>query len=533
MLRGLATVWLLVAALACHRDATTWSGEGDLLAIDEAGPWLTIAHDDIPNLMPAMTMRFAVRSPDLVRAAHVGTRVRFGLVRDGERLFVTRLETIGAGRGGGRPGIHDHTPHHGGIVAMVGLLHVEAAASRNGLVRVWPSDVWRVPLPVAGVSGTVEVDGPDGRVTLPLAARDDALVAQGPALAGDDVRVRVELAQGAQPVDVHFVLPLSAAGSGAGGVPAAGCTPVAAQPGTRTPRCTIAFAHGLLAVAATADGALALFSEQEGGVTAWRMPGASLDTGLAPPPPITVTVVSGAEPPHAEGATAIAVRPDGTAAVVGVGRRIVRYDLPSGREARVLATLDGNVRDLAWSPDGTRLLASMHGDPAAQVLDAERGVVVRRVTVPQAAAAVAFRADGRAFVGSDAGAIVLADPAGDAPPEPFADVLQPVESLAATPDRLLCAGADRRLRAWDVRTGASVLDVPLADAAVRVAAAPDGARVAVVLRSGAVDVRRVDGTLLETLRAHTAGVRALAWAGAVLLSGDTDGVAAVWDVAAR
>ena len=27
------------------------------------------------------------------------------------------------------PGIHDHTPHHGGVVTMVGMQHLEAVAT--------------------------------------------------------------------------------------------------------------------------------------------------------------------------------------------------------------------------------------------------------------------------------------------------------------------------------------------------------------------------------------------------------------------
>jgi WD40 repeat protein len=55
--------------------------------------------------------------------------------------------------------------------------------------------------------------------------------------------------------------------------------------------------------------------------------------------------------------------------------------------------------------------------------------------------------------------------------------------------------------------------------------------VAVSLRGGAIELRALaDGRLLETLRWHGAGVRTLAWAGPVLVTGDTDGTLAVWDL---
>jgi len=30
------------------------------------------------------------------------------------------------------PGVHDHTPHHGGVVGMAGDLHLEALAAPDG-----------------------------------------------------------------------------------------------------------------------------------------------------------------------------------------------------------------------------------------------------------------------------------------------------------------------------------------------------------------------------------------------------------------
>ena len=122
------------------------------------------------------------------------------------------------------------------------------------------------------------------------------------------------------------------------------------------------------------------------------------------------------------------------------------------------------------------------------------------------------------------------DPATDAAPQPLADVLQPVEDLAFAGDRLVWAGADRSFRVW-APDGAEVARAELAEPAVRVAVAPGGAVVAVALRSGTLELRRVaDGAAVETLRWHPSGVRSLVWAGPILLSGDTDGALAVWDL---
>src|SRR5207302_1329407 len=80
---------------------------------------------------------------------------------------------------GARPGVHDHTPHHGGVVVMVGMRHLEAVATPDGTVRVYVTDVWRRPLPLEDASGSVTLELPAGRRSVPLSLRDDALAASG------------------------------------------------------------------------------------------------------------------------------------------------------------------------------------------------------------------------------------------------------------------------------------------------------------------------------------------------------------------
>src|SRR5262245_5453921 len=529
---GALAVLLLLVAAGCRRDAPTWTGEGDLLAVDESGPWLTIAHEDIPGLMPAMTMRVPARSPAVIGNVQAGSRVRFGLVRDGGRLVVTRLERLGDAEGAVHMETQDQTAHHGGVVAMAGVLHVEAAASRDGHVRLWLSDESRQPVPLAGASGDVRIVLPDGeRRVLPLTESAGALVASGPAFDGDEVRAEVELRRDGRPVELYFVLPLVESRPGVGGVPAGRCTPVAPAPGGgRTPRCTVSFTHGVLALATTPDGTLAVVSEAEGAISAWRLPAGEVALSFQPPPAAEVAVVEGSEPDV--GGAAIAIRPDGAEAAIAFGPRLVRYQVATGRVVRELPPAAHAVRDVAWSPDGARLLVSVLGDPDARLLDAETGGLDRPLRVAQEAAAVAFRADGGlAAVGSEVGPIAVFDPHADGSLRPIADVLQPVEDLAFAGNRLVWAGADRTLRVWD-DGGASLTRAELPAAAVRLAVAPGGRVVAVALRGGTIELRRVeDGSLIEALRFHTEGGKAVAWAGALLVSGDTDGTLALWDLA--
>src|SRR2546426_9556841 len=115
----------LFSTLGC-RHTRTHTGTGDVLAVDEQHLIVTIRHDDVPDLMPAMTMDFPVASPEVLAGVSAGMRVRFDVLRDRDTLTVTRLLPAGMAEGV-RPGLHDHRPHHGGVVAMAGLLHLEAS----------------------------------------------------------------------------------------------------------------------------------------------------------------------------------------------------------------------------------------------------------------------------------------------------------------------------------------------------------------------------------------------------------------------
>src|SRR5213083_2316179 len=231
---------VLAFVLGCGQP--TYVATGDVIAVDPAALEVTIRHEDIPGLMGAMTMPFHLRSADVLAGIGPGTRVRFELVRVGQDLTVTSLVALGAAASA-RPGIHDHTPHHGGVVAMVGMRHLEAVAARDGSVRVYLTDVWRRPLPLAGATGTVTVDLPEGSREIPLAAHDAALEGSGPPFTGDAVAAHVRVVQAGELLESHFVVPLGTSMTGAAGIPPEGCVTPARRPddGERLPRCALAF----------------------------------------------------------------------------------------------------------------------------------------------------------------------------------------------------------------------------------------------------------------------------------------------------
>lgn len=106
--------------------------------------------------------------------------------------------------------VHDHAPRHGGVVGMAGTRHVEVVLARDQL-RVYPSDLHRMPLVLDHISGTVLVR--DGQIEhrRTLARQGEGLVAQLPKLRGPAVDVRVELTTPTEPLLIEFTLPVTAA----------------------------------------------------------------------------------------------------------------------------------------------------------------------------------------------------------------------------------------------------------------------------------------------------------------------------------
>jgi hypothetical protein len=425
--------------------------------------------------------------------------------------------------------MHDHTPHHGGVVAMVGMTHLEALAAADGRVRVYLSDRWRRPLPLVGVSGSVTLRLPDGKHTVPLAEAGDFLEAQGPRLPRSEVSAHIEIARAGESIDMNFQLPLAGGAAGAAGVPAEGCVPPQGSGGGRPPRCIITFPNGVSAMAAAPAGACAVIAVVNLGLSAWRLPRGELLSGFAAAPAVAV---SSAEPAHPEAPNDIAVRPDGLEAAVAVEGRLLRYEVSSGRFLKELRGPGGVVRALAWSPDGTRLLVTAFYDDSAHLLQAEDGSEIRRFVAGPEATAVAFAADGRwVAVGSQAGSIGVFDPGADAPVRVVNAAAGPARALAFSGEHLLAAGDDGSLRIWDVRTGALLHTGPPGAPVVRLALDAERRFAATAHWDGSVRVHDLTRqTIAETLSWQRAPLFGLAWGGPSLVSGDARGQVALWDM---
>jgi len=91
---------LTLVNLACGLSSTErYQVEGVIQGVDRERSQVLIAHQDIPNFMPAMTMSFDVASPSVLEGVVPGDRVRFVLERNATLLVVSEIDVLEAGAG--------------------------------------------------------------------------------------------------------------------------------------------------------------------------------------------------------------------------------------------------------------------------------------------------------------------------------------------------------------------------------------------------------------------------------------------------
>lgn len=504
-------------------------GVGDLLEVDAAAQQVTLRHEAIAGVAAAGTGRFALSDASTAAQIEPGARVRFELVRRTGGLTVVRLDALAQGN----PGLHDHTPHHGGIVGMAGMIHLEARAEQGGRVQLYLTDRWRKPLPLEGVRGSLKLRFPDGVIDLALAAGREALEARAPPIPGREVSAHVQLVRDGVPIDMHFLLPLQPQGKGAVGVPEEGCVARLGRRGAgRQPRCTMTFQRPVAALAASRDGSTMLIALADLGVSAWDTATGRLLRGLAAPPPIAVPAE---EAPHVEAANAVVFRPDGREAAVALENRVIRYALDSGEVVGALDGRGGVVRDVAWSPDGERLLLTTFYHRAAQLIDARDGRPVEVFMVEREAAAVAFAPAGSVVaVGSETGSITLFQTSSGRRSRSFRPSRALTRGLVFVGDLLLAAGDDGVLRIWDASSGSPVYESVPAQPVHHLSVAEGGRLVATGGLGGTIRLHDLERReVVETLARSEAQITGLAWAARTLVSADAAGEVAIWDLSDR
>jgi protein SCO1/2 len=94
---ALFVVLSLAAGIACQRKepAKQYPLTGQILAVDTTRNELTINHEDIPNLMPAMTMAYPVATPALMQGRTPGETIKGTLEVDANGGRLVSIEHTG------------------------------------------------------------------------------------------------------------------------------------------------------------------------------------------------------------------------------------------------------------------------------------------------------------------------------------------------------------------------------------------------------------------------------------------------------
>ncbi len=219
-----------------------------------------------------------------------------------------------------------------------------------------------------------------------------------------------------------------------------------------------------------------------------------------------------------------------------------RWNLPQGARMRLGK---GNVLDLAWSPDRTRLAAG--GTAGIWLYDAHTGAEISLITGHSFRVnAVAFSPDGLTLAsGSQDDTVRLWDVATGEEKSILTGHRYDVEAVAFSHDGTLLASGSRdgTVRVWDVATGqekSTLVNEKYQGRfnnpwVVSVAYSQDG-----ISRSFDNAVRQWDvETGLETgtlrLPGHTSAVQSVVYSpdGKMLASGGSDGTILLWDVSSR
>lgn len=99
----LPAAWVLVGVallVACGTETKHYEARGIVYDVNVEFRQLLIEHEEIPGLMPAMTMNFDVADPALLEALETGDRIAFELEFTGESYRVLSARKIGEGEAG-------------------------------------------------------------------------------------------------------------------------------------------------------------------------------------------------------------------------------------------------------------------------------------------------------------------------------------------------------------------------------------------------------------------------------------------------
>jgi len=194
--------------------------------------------------------------------------------------------------------------------------------------------------------------------------------------------------------------------------------------------------------------------------------------------------------------TGVTCNPVGRRIAIGTDNTIRVCDAETGAEPAVLPGHEGDVRAVAFSPDGRRIAIVRNGNSMVRICDAESGADVA----------------------------VLRGPSND------------VRGIAYSPDGRQIASADawdKTVRVWDAESGAKLAVLYGHTSAVNgVAYSPDGQHIVSCASDATIRVwDTVSGREIAVLRGHVGNVLSVAYSedGQRIISGSADLTIRVWD----
>ena len=88
----LAIFFPQIRAATLAGSAATYESRGSVVSLDEKANKITLKHEEIKDLIPAMTMEFSVSSNEMLNNLRPGNRVRFTLSPQGADFVIENIE---------------------------------------------------------------------------------------------------------------------------------------------------------------------------------------------------------------------------------------------------------------------------------------------------------------------------------------------------------------------------------------------------------------------------------------------------------
>jgi Cu(I)/Ag(I) efflux system periplasmic protein CusF len=104
LLPALSVLFIFFAFVACGKQeapketsevmAKTYEAVGQVVSIDLDNNTVMIAHQDIPDLMSAMTMDFQIKDTTLLKGIQPQDSVQFELTASGDEMWISNITKL-------------------------------------------------------------------------------------------------------------------------------------------------------------------------------------------------------------------------------------------------------------------------------------------------------------------------------------------------------------------------------------------------------------------------------------------------------